>query len=51
MNNTIAPFSFPEVEFNAYDIIRKNKKNRELEIQLSRKGINVKRIFKLRKYL
>ena len=40
MNNTIAPFSFPEDEFNAYDIIRKNKKNRELEIQLSRKGIN-----------
>ena len=51
MNNTIAPFSFQEDEFNAYDIIRKNKKNRELEIQLSRKGINVKRIFKLRKYL
>ena len=51
MNNTIAPFSFPEDEFNIDNMLYDTEQKKELCEQLSRKGISVRRIFKLKKYL
>lgn len=49
-SNLIAPFPFPEDEFDPYNGL--SKKTREMDEHLSRKtGISIKRIFKLRKYL
>lgn len=51
MSKLIAPFPFPEDEFNIDNMLHDTKQKKELCEQLSKKGISVKRIFKLRKYL
>tara|TARA_Y100001937_G_scaffold90834_1_gene122978 strand:+ start:714 stop:875 length:162 start_codon:yes stop_codon:yes gene_type:complete len=50
-SNLIAPFPFPEDEFNIDKMFYGTTKKRELCEQLSRKGISVRKIFKLKKYL
>lgn len=50
-SNLIAPFPFPEDEFNIDNMLYDTEQKKELCEQLSRKGISVRRIFKLKKYL
>ena len=48
--SNITTLEFPDDDYNAYRIIKENKKNRELYKQLSKK-LGFKKVLKLHKYM